>query len=597
MLAGEGAARRSGTAPVHLGVATDHVIESFRNELWAGYKTGAGVAADLLAQFPLLEDGLVALGVKTWPMVELEADDALATAAQVASADPRVGQVVIWTPDKDLGQCVEGRRVVQYDRRARTHHRRRRGEGEVRRARPNPSRTGWRSSATPPTVSRVSPVGASSQPPLVLEEYRHLESIPLDVAEWAPAVRRHVRAPALVAQLSANLELAVLFRVLATLQIEPSLLAGVDELAWRGPQDNFDEVARYLGDPADGRARRGTAGGRPDRRPLTGRGSPGGPGEGTGPKNVGSRMTRRSFLGVVAGATGAAVGATIGGCSSVKTDRPSTSVSKKGRPAVITSRPGRPGLPPNRGAAVGSDQLPQFDHLVVVMMENHSFDNMIGMLGRGDGFTLGPTGRPTAANPDGRGGEVPRLPHADTVPAGRPSLAELERLSSAVRRRQEQRLCGLSLGTCIDGILRRRRHALHLRLARTFPLADRWFCSVLAETYPNRRYLLAGTSLGLIDDSFRSSTCRPTARSSTSSRHTASRGTTIRPTCPASASGLALLESPATSSRVTGIDAFYRRLRSRHTAILLALSTRTSSRRPRRTHRTSSSATSSSPRS
>src|SRR5579872_1317126 len=104
----------------HLGVATDHVVESFRNELWPGYKTSEGMPPELLAQFPLVEEALVALGVVLWPMTELEADDALASAAAVADGDPRVGQVRICTPDKDLAQCVRGTRVVQFDRKART---------------------------------------------------------------------------------------------------------------------------------------------------------------------------------------------------------------------------------------------------------------------------------------------------------------------------------------------------------------------------------------------------------------------------------------------------------------------------------------------
>jgi 5'-3' exonuclease len=249
MLGGEGpGTRRAGPRPVHLGVATDHVIESFRNDLWAGYKNGSGVAEDLLAQFPLLEEGLMALGVKTWAMVDLEADDALASAAQVASADPRVAQVVIWTPDKDLGQCVEGRRVVQYDRRAR----------RIIDAEGVREKFGVPPESIPDWLALVGdsadgfpgiPGWGKQSAAIVLEEYGHLESIPLDASKWAPAVRQKVRAPALVAQLATDLELAVLFRVLATLQIEPSLLAGVDELAWRGPQQGFDDVARYLGDP------------------------------------------------------------------------------------------------------------------------------------------------------------------------------------------------------------------------------------------------------------------------------------------------------------------------------------------------------------
>ena len=116
----------------HVGVATDHVIESFRNDMWPGYKTGEGVDPSLLSQFQLLEDSLRAMGVVVWPMVDLEADDALASAARVAAEDPGVDQVVICTPDKDLGQCVSGGRVVQLDRRPRRGHRRTGGRREVR---------------------------------------------------------------------------------------------------------------------------------------------------------------------------------------------------------------------------------------------------------------------------------------------------------------------------------------------------------------------------------------------------------------------------------------------------------------------------------
>ncbi len=249
MLAGEGPRQlRSRPGKVHLGVATDHVIESFRNELWAGYKTGAGVPDDLLAQFPLLEEGLEALGVKSWPMVDLEADDALATAAQVASADARVEQVVIWTPDKDLGQCVRGRRVVQYDRRSKSLI-----DADGVRA-----KFGVAPESIPDWLALVGdsadgfpgiPGWGKQSAAVVLEEYGHLESIPLDPLEWAPQLRGRVRAPALAAQLAADFELAVLFRVLATLQIEPSLLSAVDELAWGGPRESFRQIARYLQDP------------------------------------------------------------------------------------------------------------------------------------------------------------------------------------------------------------------------------------------------------------------------------------------------------------------------------------------------------------
>ena len=232
----------------HIGVATDHVIVSFRNELWPGYKTGEGVPPELAGQFGFLERALGALGVRVWPMVELEADDALASAAAVAAEDERVDQVLVCTPDKDLAQCVVGRRVVQLDRRA-EHIIDEDGVWEKFGVGPAsiadflalvgdsadgfPGLAGWgrKSAAT------------------VLAHYTSLAAIPDDVADWEPELRRSVRgAPKLAERLAADRALAELFLDLATLRVDRSLLSGVDELAWRGPTEEFAEICAYLAD-------------------------------------------------------------------------------------------------------------------------------------------------------------------------------------------------------------------------------------------------------------------------------------------------------------------------------------------------------------
>jgi len=232
----------------YVGVATDHVIESFRNELWPGYKTGAGVAADLLDQFQLLETSLAALGVTVWPMVELEADDALASAASVCAKDPRVEQVAIWTPDKDLGQCVVERRVVQFDRR----------KAKVIDADGVHEKFGVWPASIPDWLALVGD-SADGFPGIagwgkqsaatVLDHFGHIEEIPLDASTWDPDLARRLRAPALAAKLAENFELALLFRELARLVVEPSLLSSVDDLEWRGPTPDFETVCEYLGDP------------------------------------------------------------------------------------------------------------------------------------------------------------------------------------------------------------------------------------------------------------------------------------------------------------------------------------------------------------
>ena len=233
----------------HLGVATDHVIESFRNDLWAGYKSGAGVPPDLLAQFGLVEEGLVALGVTVWPMVELEADDALASAAAVAADDPAVDQVVVCTPDKDLAQVVVGTRVVQLDRR----------KGTVTDEEAVVARFGVGPASVPDWLGLVGdsadgfpglPGWGARTASAVLARYGHIAGIPDEAAAWDPGVRRQVRgADKLAATLAAARPAAELFRDLATLRVDRSLLAAVEDLRWRGPEPGFPALAEALGAP------------------------------------------------------------------------------------------------------------------------------------------------------------------------------------------------------------------------------------------------------------------------------------------------------------------------------------------------------------
>jgi 5'-3' exonuclease len=231
----------------HLGVATDHVIPSFRNELWPGYKDGSGVDPLLSAQFPLVEEALSALGVRVWPMVELEADDALASAAAVAAADPRVEKVLICTPDKDLAQCVSGKRVVQLDRRS----------GETCDEEGVIAKFGVPPATIPDWLALVGD-SADGFPGLagwgkqsasaVLARYGHLAEIPDEVADWDWAVRRKVRsAPALSTTLRQQRHLAELFLLLATLRNDPAVLSDPDELAWRGPLEGFAALCDELG--------------------------------------------------------------------------------------------------------------------------------------------------------------------------------------------------------------------------------------------------------------------------------------------------------------------------------------------------------------
>lgn len=213
----------------HLGVATDHVIESFRNKLWADYKTSAGMERALLAQFHPLEKALVSMGIAVWPMVELEADDGLASAAYLAAADDRVLKVCIWTPDKDLAQCVRTDRVVQIDRRAKAI----RDEDAIRKkygvapilipdflALVGDSADGY------PGISGIGKIGAAR----LLNDYGPIENFPDKV-------------------LGKRRKEALLFKRLATLRTDAPLFKNVDELQWRGPTASFAELSAKVGDP------------------------------------------------------------------------------------------------------------------------------------------------------------------------------------------------------------------------------------------------------------------------------------------------------------------------------------------------------------
>jgi 5'-3' exonuclease len=226
----------------HLAVATDHVIESFRNGLWRGYKTSAGVDRELLSQFPLLEEALVALGVAVWPMVEFEADDALAAGAERAAQDARVTRVVICTPDKDLAQSVRGTRVVQMNRRTK----------EVRDESGVVAKFGVKPASIPDYLALVGdasdgypglPGWGAKSAAAVLARFEHLEAIPRDWRDW------HVNASqpmALARTLEEQRERAQLFRILATLRTDIPLFESVDELRWNGPTAAFPALAARL---------------------------------------------------------------------------------------------------------------------------------------------------------------------------------------------------------------------------------------------------------------------------------------------------------------------------------------------------------------
>lgn len=226
----------------HVGVATDHIIESFRNELWPGYKTSEGIEADLLAQFWPLEEALVAMGVYVWPMVELEADDALAAAATVAAADARVEQVLILTPDKDMSQCVVGKHVVQFDRRKREM---RDEAGVVKRFGVKPhsipdylALTGDSSDGFP-GLRGWGPKSAAT----VLARFDHIEAIPDSWREWKVELRG---ADRLSKTLNEERRLALLFKDLATLRADAPVLDSVDDLRWQGPGPEFSDLCETL---------------------------------------------------------------------------------------------------------------------------------------------------------------------------------------------------------------------------------------------------------------------------------------------------------------------------------------------------------------
>ena len=254
----------------HLGVATDHVIESFRNALWPGYKTGEGIDPVLYAQFEPLEEALGALGVVVWPMVEFEADDALAAAAAMAAADARVDQVVVCTPDKDLAQCVRGNRVVQLDRRTREVRDEAGVRAEVRRPARRRSPTGSPWSATAPTAIPASPAGARRPPRRCSPAIGTSSTFP----SWPPTGTCPCAARcAWPRRSTAQRERALLFRELATLRADAPIGADVDALRWTGPRPDFAAWAARLGRAGAPRARPGAGGGPGGRRALTRRAS------------------------------------------------------------------------------------------------------------------------------------------------------------------------------------------------------------------------------------------------------------------------------------------------------------------------------------
>jgi len=213
----------------HLGVATDHVIESFRNQLWSGYKTGEGIEPALLAQFHPLEDALADLGVAVWPMIELEADDALASAAALASKDSRVQKVCIWTPDKDLAQCVHEDFIVQVDRKSKAI---RNADGVQAKFGVAPERIPdylalvGDSADGYPGIAGIGPKGAAS----LISRYGKIEDFPAET-------------------LGERRDLALLFKKLATLRTDAPLFTDVDELQWPGPTERFSTCAARIGDP------------------------------------------------------------------------------------------------------------------------------------------------------------------------------------------------------------------------------------------------------------------------------------------------------------------------------------------------------------
>ena len=229
----------------HIGVATDHVVESFRNDLYPGYKTAEGVPPELLSQFPILEEALDAMGVVVWPMVYYEADDALASAAAKAAQDERVTQVIICTPDKDLGQCVAGSRVVQLDRRQNIV---RDEAGVIAKFGVNP----------PSIPDYLAVVGDSADgfpgvsgwgakaAACVLSQYSHLEAIPKDWRQWHSSIRK---ARTLSESLFSMWNEALLFRTLATLRLDVPVFETVEDLLWHGPRPLFEAYCQRLNAP------------------------------------------------------------------------------------------------------------------------------------------------------------------------------------------------------------------------------------------------------------------------------------------------------------------------------------------------------------
>jgi 5'-3' exonuclease len=247
----------------HLAVATDHVVESFRNDLWPGYKTSEGVPRELLAQFPLLEDVLSAAGIAVWPMTEFEADDALAAGAAAGARNQRVKQVIICTPDKDLAQCVTGTRVVQLSRRTNVTLDE---AGVVRKFGVTPE-------SIPDYLALVGdaadgypglPGWGAKSSSAVLAKFLHLESIPADCRDWRVNVSG---ATTLAATLREQRPQALLFRTLATLRTDIQLFDDVEQLRWSGPKPEFEALAARLdaakGESRDGKARKSA------RRPLS----------------------------------------------------------------------------------------------------------------------------------------------------------------------------------------------------------------------------------------------------------------------------------------------------------------------------------------
>ena len=226
----------------HVAVATDHVVESFRNDLWPGYKDGSGIEPDLASQFHPTEEALGLLGVTVWPMIEFEADDAMAAGAALAEDDERVRQVLICTPDKDLGQCVGGK-VVQWDRRA----------DEVIDTAGVEAKFGVRPDSIPDYLGLVGDSadgfpglkgwGAKSTS-VMLSHYGHIEAIPDSHSDWEPKVRG---AAGLAATLVAERDLALLFRRIATVRTDAPVSESVDELAWRGPHSGFEDLCDQIG--------------------------------------------------------------------------------------------------------------------------------------------------------------------------------------------------------------------------------------------------------------------------------------------------------------------------------------------------------------